>query len=279
MASTSKREKPENAVHRVHARNGLWQDGLARALGPELRRIWGIADDAEPGRVREIVLVRLNRVLVGLNRPEMPAIVWAAYNVGVSSPGEESGSVERLNRLIEEGGVKRSFRTCTRRLDEFLQAVKDGLSAVQEPITDEELGWAARKLAENSRHDAPEPAGLSAAIRRLRAPVEPVLKMFLDDTVHGPADGDGVPLTAKLGAGGEWFCVFTEERLLAGYRESTGANWPRTERWAGRDVVRTAAGRIFPTGVLINPSPVAGTGIDATLPLPPDEIARLAREC
>ncbi|WP_342364858.1 hypothetical protein [Amycolatopsis alba] len=277
-----KRERPEDRVRRIHARNGLWQDGLSRALGPDLLARWGIGEDADASRVREIVLVRLNRVLAQFSEPELSVIVWTAYNVGAASPDEKSGVVQRLERLVEEGGVDCGLRTCTRRFyEKFLPALEKSLGAVQRPVTDEELDQASRRLAGNSRPGAPEPAvqdGLSAAIRRLRAPVEPVLKMFLDNTVHGPADDDGVPLAAKPG-GIEWFCVFTEEKLLTGYQESTGANWPRTCRWTGRDVVRTAAGRILPTGVLINPSPVVGTGIEATLPLPPEEIARLARDC
>ncbi|WP_233621381.1 hypothetical protein [Amycolatopsis sp. WAC 04182] len=266
----------------IHKRNGIWQDGLAKVMGPELLERWGIAEDAETSRVREIVLLRLNRVLDPFPKAEMPVIVWTAYNLGAASPGEESGVVRRLERLVGEGGVECSVRTCTRRFnDVFLPAVVKSLSAEQSPITDEDLGRASRWLAANIRPDAPRPAagGLSTAIRRLRAPMEPVLKMFLDGPVHGPADGAGVPLAAKLDNRGEWLCVFTGEGLLAAYRESTGAGWPRIGRWTGRDVVRTAAGRIFPTGILIDPSPVLGAGAGATLPLPPGEIARLAREC
>nr|WP_233598972.1 MULTISPECIES: SseB family protein [unclassified Amycolatopsis] len=282
MTSTRKRKKPEDSVLGIHKRNGIWQDGLARVMGPELLERWGIAEDAEASRVREIVLLRLNRVLVQFASPEMSVIVWTAYNLGAASPGEESGVVRRLERLVDQGGVECSVRTCTRRFNDiFLPDVVKSLSAGQSPITDEDLGRASRWLAANIRPDVPEPVadGLSAAIRGLRTPMDPVLKMFLDGPVHGPADGDGVPLAAKLGARGEWLCVFTGEELLATYRESTGASWARTGRWTGRDVVRTAAGRIFPTGILIDPSPSIGAGAEATLPLPPDEIARLAREC
>ncbi|OKJ92042.1 hypothetical protein [Amycolatopsis sp. CB00013] len=284
VTSTRKRKKPEDSVLGIHKRNGIWQDGLATVMGPELLERWGIAEDAEASRVREIVLVRLNRVLDQFRKPEMPVIVWTAYNLGAGSPGEESGVVRRLERLVGQGEVERSVRTCTRRFnDVFLPAVVKSLSGGQSAITDGDLARASRWLAANIRPGAPEPAaaagGLSTAIKRLRAPMEPVLKMFLDGTVHGPADGEGVPLAAKLGTQGEWLCVFTGEGLLAAYRESAGAGWPRIGRWTGRDVVRTAAGRIFPTGILIDPSPVMGAGADATLPLPPEEIARLAREC
>nr|WP_246481216.1 hypothetical protein [Amycolatopsis umgeniensis] len=249
-------------------------------MGPELLDRWGIAEDAEPGRVREIVLLRLHRVLERFADPLMPEIVWTAYNLGTASRDEESGVVRRLEKMVDEGRVGRGVRTCTRRFNgDFLPAVVKSLGTAQSPITDEDLVRASRWLAGNIRPGAEESAdGLSAAIRGLRSPMTPVLKMFLDGPVHGPVDGAGVPLAAKLGAGGEWFCVFTGERLLAAYRESTGAVWDRTGRWTGRDVVRTAAGRIFPTGVLVNPSPARGSGVDATLPLPPDEIARLARE-
>ncbi|WP_410666019.1 hypothetical protein [Amycolatopsis sp. lyj-84] len=234
--------------------------------------------------MREIVLLRLHGVLAQFSKPEMPAIVWAAYNLGVAPADEESGVVQRLEQLVGEGRVGCSFRTCTRRFyEKFLPAVEKSLSATQAAITDEDLDWASRWLTGNIRPGARKSAAasdrLSTAIRRLREPVGPVLKMFLDDTVLGPASGDDVPLAAKLGPGGEWFCVFTDEGLLARYREATGAAWPQIGRWTGRDVVRTAAGRIFPTGVLINPSPALGAGIEATLPLEPDQIARLAREC
>ncbi|QXV63439.1 hypothetical protein [Amycolatopsis sp. TNS106] len=284
VTSARKRKKPEDSVLGIHKRNGIWQDGLAAVMGPELLERWGIAEDAEASRVREIVLLRLNRVLDQFPKPEMPVIVWTAYNLGAASPGEESGVVRRLERLVGRGGVECSVRTCARRFNDiFLPAVVRSLSAEQSAITGEDLARASRWLAGNIRPGPPETAavasGLSTAIRRLRSPMEPVVKMFLDGPVHGPADAAGVPLAAKLDTRGEWLCVFTGERLLAAYRESTGADWSRIGRWTGRDVVRMAAGRIFPTGVLIDPSPVLGAGADATLPLPPEEIARLAREC
>ncbi|UUV29766.1 hypothetical protein NQK81_34130 [Amycolatopsis roodepoortensis] len=284
MTSTRKRKKPEDSVLGIHKRNGIWQDGLARVMGPELLERWGIAEDAEASRVREIALLRLSRVLRQFPKTEMHLIVWTAYNLGAASPDEESGVVRRLEKLVEQDGIGYSVRTCTRRFnDTFLPAVVDSLSAEQSAITDEDLARASRWLAGNIRPEPPEPAvvadGLSAAIRGLRTPMDPVLKMFLDGPVHGPADRDGVPLAAKLDTRGEWLCVFTGERLLAAYRESTGAGWARIGRWTGREVVRTAAGRIFPTGILIDPSPVLGAGADATLPLPPAEIDRLAREC
>ncbi|MEV6909546.1 hypothetical protein [Amycolatopsis sp. NPDC051071] len=274
--------KAKDRLHHIHARAGIRQDGLGSALGPELRAIWDIADDAETGRVREIVLLRLNRVLTQFADPLLPEIVWTAYNLGVDPAEPGGGMVGRLKGMVGHGRVPVSERTCTRRFYRFLDSVKKSLDGEQEAITDEDLGVASRWLTGNARPGPaiPEPAAapdeLSAAIRGLRAPVPPVLRMFLDGRVLGPADGAGGPLLAGLGPRGDWFCVFTGERLLAEYRAATGAGWSRTGRWSGRDVVRVAAGRIRPTGVLVNPSPVRGSGIDAALPLPPEEIARLA---
>ncbi|WP_207898459.1 hypothetical protein [Amycolatopsis pittospori] len=274
--------RAKDRLHHIHARAGIRQDALGRALGPELRAIWGIADDAEPGRVREIVLLRLNRVLGQFADPLMPEIVWTAYNLGVDPEDADAGMVGRLKAMVRRGRVKVSERTCTRRFYEFLAGVKNSLDGFQEDFTGKDFELASKWLAGNVRPGPDEPApdaipdGLSTAIRGLRDPVPSVMRMFLDGRVHGPSDGSGGPLVAGLGAHGDWFCVFTDERLLVAYRQATRAGWARSGRWSGREVVRAAAGRIRPTGVLVNPSPVRGSGIDAALPLPPAEIARLA---
>ncbi|ANN15732.1 hypothetical protein SD37_08735 [Amycolatopsis orientalis] len=259
---TSRRAK--DRLHHIHARAGIRQDGLAEALGPELRAIWGIAEDAEPGRVREIVLLRLNRVLERFADPLMPEIVWTAYNLGVDPADGASGMVGRIRAMVGRGRVAVSERTCTRRFYEFLGNVKNSLDGFQEDLTGEDFRLAARWIAENVRPEREAPA-----------PGPTAMRMFLDGTVWGPADEGGAPIPARLGGYGDWFCVFTDERLLAEYRAATGAGWGRVRHRTGREVVLAAARRGVSTGVLVNPSPVPGAGIQAALPLSPDSIARL----
>ncbi|OKJ92039.1 MULTISPECIES: hypothetical protein [Amycolatopsis] len=262
---TSRRAK--DRLHHVHARAGIRQDGLRRALGPELRDIWGIAEDAEAGRVREIVLLRLNRVLERFADPLMPEIVWTAYNLGVDPVNGGAGMVGRIRTMVGRGRVAVSERTCTRRFYDFLGSVKNSLDGFQEDLTGEDFRLASRWIAENVRPERE---------RNPSEPVPSVMRMFLDGTVCGPADEAGAPIPARLGAHGEWLCVFTDERLLAEYRAVTGAGWARIRHRTGREVVLAAAGRDAATGVLVNPRPTRGAGIHAALPLSPDSIARLA---
>ncbi|ONF67815.1 hypothetical protein [Amycolatopsis keratiniphila] len=262
---TSRRAK--DRLHHVHARAGIRQDGLRHALGPELRDIWGIAEDAEPGRVREIVLLRLNRVLERFADPLMPEIVWTAYNLGVDPVHGGAGMVGRIRTMVGRGRVAVSERTCTRRFYDFLGSVKNSLDGFQEDLTGEDFKLAARWIAENVRPEREQ---------NPRDPVPAVMRMFLDGTVCGPADEAGAPIPARLGAHGDWLCVFTDERLLAEYRAVTGAGWARIRHRTGREVVLAAARRDAATGVLVNPRPTRGAGIHAALPLSPDSIARLA---
>ncbi|WP_410652185.1 hypothetical protein [Amycolatopsis sp. cmx-4-54] len=262
---TSRRAK--DRLHHVHARAGIRQEGLRRALGPELRGIWGIAEDAEPGRVREIVLLRLNRVLERFADPLMPEIVWTAYNLGVDPVHGGVGMVGRIRTMVGRGRVPVSERTCTRRFYDFLGSVKNSLDGFQEDLTGEDFRVAARWIAENVRPERE---------RSPRDPVPSVMRMFLDGTVWGPADEAGAPVPARLGAHGDWLCVFTDERLLAEYRAVTGAGWGRIRHRTGREVVLAAAGRAAATGVLVNPRPTRGAGIHAALPLSPESVARLA---
>ncbi|KZB81578.1 hypothetical protein [Amycolatopsis regifaucium] len=267
--------RAKDRLHHIHARAGIRQEGLGRALGPELRAIWGIPEDAEPERVREIVLLRLNRVLGRFADPLMPEIVWTAYNLGVDPADGESGMVGRLRGLVGRGQVAVSERTCTRRFYEFLASVKNSLDGFQEDLTGEDFRLASQWLTRNVRPDREELASPSALPEVPREPVSPVLRTFLERTVWGPADPAGAPLPARLGTHGDWFCVFTDERLLTEYRAATGAGWPRIHRRTGREVVAAAAGRAVATGVLVNPRPIRGSGIDAALPLSPDSVARL----
>ncbi len=262
---TKRSRRAKDRLHHIHARAGIRQDGLGRSLGPELRAIWGIAEGAEPGRVREIVLLRLNRVLGQFTDPVLPEIVWTAYNLGVDPAESGAGMVGRLRRMVDRGRVAISERTCTRRFYRFLSGVKNSLDAPQPELTEEDLRLASYWLDGNIRpgHD------------RLSR-MSPVVRMFLDGRVCGPADETGAPLPDSLEGHGDWFCVFTDDRLFAEYRAATGAGWARVGHRTGREVVRAAAGRSEATGVLVNPRPIRGAGIDAALPLPPSEIARLA---
>lgn len=277
--------RAKNRVQVIHARAGIWQDGLHGSLEPELCAVWGITRDAAPGRVREIVLLRLKRVLDEFTDASMPEIVWTAYNLGVDQPDAEAGMVERVRSLVKTERVGVSERTCTRRFYRYLDRVRESLEAPQPVLTDEELRLASGWLAGNLRpgSEPPESAtgtdGLSAAIRGLRAPVPSVVRMFLDGGVCVPTSENGTPLVARLGALGDWLCVFTDIRLFAEYRASTGVHWSQIGHRTGREVVLAAAGRTEPTGVLVNPGPQRGSGIDVALPLPPDEVVRLALDC
>ncbi|MEU4519501.1 hypothetical protein AB0F52_12385 [Amycolatopsis sp. NPDC024027] len=74
-------ERAAKAAVKLRTRKGVRRTALHRDLGPDLRRVWHIADDAPPHRVRAIVFLRLSDVLATLGDPELEAIVSTAYNI------------------------------------------------------------------------------------------------------------------------------------------------------------------------------------------------------
>ncbi|MDT7726711.1 MAG: hypothetical protein QOI21_3287 [Actinomycetota bacterium] len=279
----SRRHKPDNlakCLRSIHRGTGIWQDDLHGSLGPGLRAIWGVADNATATQVREIVLLRLKSLLDTRTDPKLPVIVWTAYNLG-AAPGT-TGMVARFNGLREAGRAGFSERSCTRPFYKFVEALERSLADEHPPLGDADLLTAAGWLAKNIRPERGrlsinigEGAALYNAIRALRTPVEEPIRRFLIAPVYGPVTELGTMLPARLGKHGTWLCVFTDEHLLDEYRGAAKTNW-RTARKHGREVVLEAADGPVPTGVLVNPSPRRGTGIDASLPLPPELIARVA---
>src|SRR5947208_9567965 len=107
--------------------------------------------------------------------------------------------------------------------------------------------------------------------------VDDLLALFLRSPIHCPTGSDQQPLSARLGARGDWLCVFTEQRLLDDYRDATGARWPASAVYTGQDLAQLASALPEPTGILINPSPRRGTGTEASLSLPPEIISRVTK--
>ncbi|MET8998009.1 hypothetical protein [Amycolatopsis sp. NPDC004169] len=103
----------------------------ASDLGPELRRIWHIADDEPPHRVAAIVFLRLEAVLDRLNRQKLEKIVRTAYNTDTEPLAGNKG--DRLKSLA--GGP--SLRTCDRWLEPFQKLLAASLGGPQDRLAPE----------------------------------------------------------------------------------------------------------------------------------------------
>jgi len=278
VAEQGRYKEPANHLHLIHKGAGIRKDGLHRSLGASLRAIWRIDDNATAAQVREIVLLRLKAVLDTFTLPELPEIVWTAYNLGARS--QDSGMTERLKELSEDGSRGLSLSSCGRKFADFREAAIESFKREQPLLREADLRIASRWLKENVRPDhpvsSPEPTGvttLSEIIREMRHPERAVIKQFLQVRIYGPANPAGKLIPARLGAEGDWFCVFTDEHLFREYRAAAKADWQPISK-PGHEVIREAARGSM--GVLINPSHRLGTGIDGTLPLPAGRVAEVA---
>jgi hypothetical protein len=275
--------KPEDGLRSIHRGIGIWEDDLHESMGERLRAIWGVPDNATPSRVREIVLLRLKAVLDTQVHPKLFVVVWTTYNLGV--PTVSSGMAERLGRLSDDRPVGFSRSSCDRLFRSFLKVAERSLANEHPALEERDLRAAAGYLEANVRPDrgillgsSSEGASLHNAIRALRAPADEPIRQFLTTPVHGPVTEAGALQVAELGKHGSWLCVFADKHLLDEYRCAAKANWPRTTRKNGREVILEAAGQTPLVGVLVNPSHQRGTGIEASLPLPPELIKRVAAD-
>jgi hypothetical protein len=271
-------KEPANRLHLVHKGAGIRKDGLHRSLGASLRAIWQIDNKATATQTREIVLLRLKAVLDTFTMLELPEIVWTAYNLGAGSL--DSGMTKRLEELGKDGAKGFSLSSCHRKLAEFREAVIRSFEREQPLLRETDLRNASLWLQENARPDhsvsSRESSGVTNlynTIRGMRDPEQAVIDQLLQVRICGLADSGGKLIPARLGADGDWVCVFTDEYLFREYRAAAKANWPHTSK-PGHEIIREAARGSM--GVLINPSHRLGTGIDATLPLPSKRVAEIA---
>ncbi|MFJ7218482.1 hypothetical protein [Amycolatopsis sp. NPDC098790] len=250
-------------------------DGVRRLdlhgdLGPDLRRIWHIADDDPPSRVAAIVFLRLEAVLDRLNRSKLETIVRTAYNTGTRPLAGNKG--DRLTSLPDGP----SPRTCDRRLEPFQRLLEKSLGGPQPELDPDELRRAERRFephAAVAESDARESSPTSLSVPR--SEVDHFLRSFAVHSWCAPAGRDGDAVTVALGARGSWVCVFDTPARLAGYRAATGAPWPAEIVRKGRELVGTALLRPEPAGILVNPSDRRGTGTAESLALPPSVLAGL----
>ena len=260
----------------VDAAAGLQKgDGVRRLdlhgdLGPELRRIWHIADDDPPSRVAAIVFLRLEAVLDRLNRSKLEMIVRTAYNTGTRPLAGNKG--DRLKSLADGP----SPRTCDRRLEPFQKLLAKSLSGPQPDLDPDELRRAERRfeahaaIAESSLRESG-----SGPLSVLPSEVDHFLRTFAADSWCAPAGRDGDALTVALGARGSWVCVFDTPDRLAVYRSAAGVPWGTEIVRKGRELVGTALLRPEPAGILVNPSHRRGTGTAQSVALPPSVLAGL----
>lgn len=251
-------------------------DGVRRLdlhgdLGPELRRIWHIAEDDPPSRVAAIVFLRLEAVLDRVGRSSLGTIVRTAYNTGPQPLAGNKG--DRLKTL---SGTGPSPRTCDRRLVPYQKALARSLAEPHVRLDAEEVRRAQR------RFEPRVPTGESghgeigaATLIAPRSDVDCFVRSFAVNSWCAPAGRDGDPVTVALGARGPWVCVFDSPARLAGYRAATGAPWPAEIVRKGRELVGAALVRPEPAGILVNPSERRGTGTAESFALPPSVLAGL----
>ncbi|WP_410674614.1 hypothetical protein [Amycolatopsis sp. cmx-4-68] len=251
--------RAEDAASRLQKGAGVRRRNLHADLGPELRRIWHIADDDPPQRVRAIVFLRLTAVLDALADRKLEPVVRTAYNIGPEPMAGQKGA--RMASLPRD----RTERTYNRWLEQFHQRLADGLGGPQRVLTADEIRRAERRFAHRA------PAGNGTAVTLISAfhcGADDVVTAFLADSWHAPADEDGVPVVVPLAARGSWLCVFPDRNALDDYRSATGAPWRFAVSRPGREFAKCARARPEPTGVLVNPSSARGTGAEAAFSLP-----------
>jgi hypothetical protein len=257
-----------DAAANLQKGDGVRRFGLHGDLGPELRRIWHIADDARPRRVSAIVFLRLEAVLGRTNQPKLDPVVRTAYNMCPRSLAGNKG--DRLAEL-----PKPSTRTCDRWLKRFQEELLNSLAEPHVELDAEEIRRAER------RFDRPPAIEESGA--RDSTPTHGASERGLDDFVRAfavhswcsPADRTDDPMTVGLGKRGFWLCAFDTPDRLAGYRAATGAPWPSEVVRRGRELVGAALVRRVPAGILVNPSSVRGAGTAESYALPPSVLTGL----
>jgi hypothetical protein len=268
---------PASAVGRaVDAAAGLQKgDGVRRLdlhgdLGPELRRIWHIADDDPPSRVAAIVFLRLEAVLDQLNRPKLEAIVRTAYNTDDRALAGNKG--DRLKSLSDGP----SPRTCDRRLEPFQKLLAKSLAGPQTRLDLAEVRAAEHRFDPRAAigESGPRESG-PATLVDPRADVDHFLRAFALRSWLTPADRDGDPMVVTLEERGAWVCVFDNPDRLRLYRAAAGAPWSAEVVRKGSELVGAALVRPEPAGILVNPSRRRGSGTAESLALPPSVLAGL----
>jgi hypothetical protein len=261
-----------NVVFDLHNHDGIWQSGLRARMAPALRRCWGVAEDATPERTREVLVARIRAELARIRDVEMARVIWAAYGLGLPDSFTERGTTARIRWVASE--IKCSESKCQRLLKSFHDQLRRSVRPSMPVVTEAELGQARQWLEANevpSLTDGPD--RVAELIRVLAVPEADVADEFLRSRCYGPIVADGSLRPVPLGSLGDWLCVFTRAELLYDYGAAIGVRWRRTTHLAGREIVRLAYGRGRPTGVLVNPG--AQPGDRETLPLTPDDVARL----
>ncbi|WP_147397319.1 hypothetical protein [Amycolatopsis panacis] len=247
------------AIEALHKGRGIWRADLRSFLGPELRRRWHVPGDADPELVRVIVVARLAAVLAEFGDPGLAEVFWAAFNVGLTQDAESRTLRGRFARL----GAGRT--KCDDQRELFTARIAESVRRPQRPLESAQLA-AARVLLAGEKA-APRRGELSAVEAFVDLP-RYVLSRFPQERLRVPLLGDG-PLVASLGPDCEWYCVFTDDWTLERYRGVVGDRWSGIRHWSGRELATAAVRRGKPTGVLVNPSAVPGSGTERTVSLPP----------
>jgi hypothetical protein len=251
-------ERAAKAAVKLRTRKGVRRTELHRDLGPDLRCVWHIADDAPPHRVRAIVFLRLSDVLATLGDPELEAIVSTAYNIRREPLAGQKG-----DRLTGLSGF--SEKTYNRRLELFDEQLAVSLRGRQRLLEEDEIRRAERWF---SRPPLSADNAATALIRGFHREVDEIVRVFLEDPWWAPADKRAVPEVVPLGSLGSWLCVFPDQAALNGYRTVTGAPWRFSVQLSGREFAKCACAQPEPTGVVVNPSRTRGRGAEAAFSLP-----------
>lgn len=246
------------AAVKLRTRKGVRRPKLHHDLGPDLRRVWHIADDAPPHRVRAIVFLRLSDVLATLGDPDLEAIVTAAYNIR-----REPLAEQKSTRLAGLPGL--SEKTYGRRLESFDEQLAVSLQRRQRLLEEDEIRRAERWF---SRPPLSADNAATALISGFHRDADEIAHVFLEDPWWAPADESGVPEVVPLGRLGCWLCVFPDEAALNGYRRVTGTPWRFAVQLSGREFAKCACAQPVPTGVVVNPSRTRGRGAEAAFSLP-----------
>lgn len=258
---------------------GLRRPDLPHHLGPDLCRIWRIADIDEVQVVRAKAIIRLEDLLDELSDPALSRVVRTSYNFSLDPETSHLKLSARQGALAAQERERYSSRTIQRLTQQFqrqmllrLRTPFDDLSSVR---IDSTLRREQQFALPNARSRSQQIPMVCRSVQRLYSRVDPAqeaIREFLGAEVHVPTSR-----AVNTSTSGNWLCVFSDSERLDRYRRATSAPWTALpEVTTGADIARRVSVRMPGVGILLNPSPHRGGNPYDTLMLPPETVRQVA---
>ncbi|ACU34201.1 hypothetical protein Amir_0232 [Actinosynnema mirum DSM 43827] len=278
MPNLSRVDQVKRAIDRacsLHKSTGVRRTGLDRALGPELRALWGVGGSDSPDRVRAKAVLQLERVFAGLD-PVVAAVARGWFNTSLDPAWWELNLTGRKRRLRE--GLDLSQRTLERRFgDEAQPALIASLRAGPAPVPPADV---LARLDAERRAVAGDPPddGADERIGRFREPVPPLeqaLRFAREEPLHGLRDREGRPVVLDAGGHGAWMPVFSTRARLREYLLANPAFDGFAFTSTGPKLAAELTARHPGTGLAVNPVADPEGNLGRTFTLLPEQVWEL----